>query len=170
MIELLIVIAVLGVLAVAVLSAINPIEQINRGRDTGSRSDAEQLLSGTDRYNAVQQLWPWQTTTLSADAVAWETVDTVTDDDSPAVLILNKLSAGGTEELKLGFINRVSDPAYNDLYMYYNGTPGDSVYVCFLPQSSSFSTDATNRCGNPLPADFPPNACGAPEGDYSCLP
>ncbi|NIT03538.1 prepilin-type N-terminal cleavage/methylation domain-containing protein, partial [Candidatus Saccharibacteria bacterium] len=49
MIELLIVIAVIGILAIAVLAAINPIEQINRGRDTGSRSDAEQLIGAIDR-------------------------------------------------------------------------------------------------------------------------
>lgn len=60
MIELLIVITILGILAVAVLSAINPIEQINRGRDTGSQSDAEQLLSAIDRYNAFQGYYPWQ--------------------------------------------------------------------------------------------------------------
>lgn len=59
MIELLVVIAVLGVLAAAVLSAINPIEQINKGRDTGHRSDAEQLLSGVDRYFALHELYPW---------------------------------------------------------------------------------------------------------------
>jgi type II secretory pathway pseudopilin PulG len=60
MIELLIVITILGILAVAVLSAINPIEQINRGRDTGRQSDAEQLLSAIDRYNAFQGYYPWQ--------------------------------------------------------------------------------------------------------------
>lgn len=60
MIELLIVITILGILAVAVLSAINPIEQINRGRDTGSQSDAEQLLSAIERYNAFQGFFPWQ--------------------------------------------------------------------------------------------------------------
>ncbi len=60
MIELLIVITILGILAVAVLSAINPIEQINRGRDTGRQSDAEQLLSAVDRYNAFQGYYPWQ--------------------------------------------------------------------------------------------------------------
>jgi prepilin-type N-terminal cleavage/methylation domain-containing protein len=60
MIELLIVITILGILAVAVLSAINPIEQINRGRDTGSQSDSEQLLSAIDRYNAFQGFFPWQ--------------------------------------------------------------------------------------------------------------
>ena len=44
MIELLVVISILGILAVIVLAAINPLEQINRGRDTASRSDAEQLF------------------------------------------------------------------------------------------------------------------------------
>ena len=58
MIELLVVIAVLGILAAAVLSAINPIEQINKGRDTGHRSDAEQLLSAVDRYFALHELYP----------------------------------------------------------------------------------------------------------------
>lgn len=60
MIELLVVISILGILAVAVLSAINPIEQINRGRDTRSRSDAEQLVTSIERYNAFQQYYPWQ--------------------------------------------------------------------------------------------------------------
>jgi prepilin-type N-terminal cleavage/methylation domain-containing protein len=62
MIELLIVIAVLGILAVAVLASINPIEQINRGRDTGSRGDAEQLISAIDRYYAAKGYYPWMTT------------------------------------------------------------------------------------------------------------
>ncbi|EKD87098.1 MAG: hypothetical protein ACD_37C00044G0003, partial [uncultured bacterium] len=38
LIELLIVITILGILATAVLAAINPLEQISRGRDTGSKS------------------------------------------------------------------------------------------------------------------------------------
>src|SRR3972149_6448515 len=59
MIELLIVIAILGILAVAVLASINPIEQINRGRDTGSRSDAEQLISAIDRFYAAKGYYPW---------------------------------------------------------------------------------------------------------------
>src|SRR3989339_899005 len=72
MIELLIVIAILGILAVAVLAAINPIEQINRGRDTGSRSDSEQLLSAIDRFYASQGYYPWRTAAddLEADGSA----------------------------------------------------------------------------------------------------
>ncbi len=61
LVELLIVIAILGILSTAVLSAINPVEQINRGRDTGTNSDAEQLLSAAQRFNANQGYFPWQT-------------------------------------------------------------------------------------------------------------
>ena|SRR3989344_4546822 len=61
LVELLIVIAILGILSTAVLSAINPVEQINRGRDTGTQSDAEQLLGAVQRFNANQGYFPWQT-------------------------------------------------------------------------------------------------------------
>src|SRR3990167_838952 len=72
LIELLIVIAVLGILAVAVLAAINPIEQINRSRDTGSRSDAEQLISAIDRYYATNGYYPWMTGASSNNTdVGW---------------------------------------------------------------------------------------------------
>ncbi|RJQ37040.1 type II secretion system protein [Candidatus Microgenomates bacterium] len=61
LIELLIVIAILGILSTAVLSAINPIEQLNRGRDTGTQSDAEQLIGAITRFNASNGFYPWQT-------------------------------------------------------------------------------------------------------------
>ena len=59
MIELLVVISVIGILAVAVLSSINPIEQINKGRDTRTRTDAAQLINAVDRYFSIQESYPW---------------------------------------------------------------------------------------------------------------
>lgn len=44
LIELLVVIAVIGVLAAMVLIAINPLDQIARGRDAGRKSDLSQLV------------------------------------------------------------------------------------------------------------------------------
>jgi len=196
MIELLIVIAVLGVLAVAVLSAINPIEQINRGRDTGSRSDAEQLLSAIDRYNAAQLIWPWQCASDSPDAIdplklvdaAWVDVVGPTGCTASGCSVLGKLSvpipadpAGcvGTDEIKQTFVVRLTNERANNLHVFYRGDAGDSVYVCFNPQSGSFSDEATRRCddvANPPPDDFPPGACAAcPEDagdnkDCICLP
>ncbi|HZZ98676.1 MAG TPA: type II secretion system protein [Candidatus Saccharimonadia bacterium] len=70
LIELLVVISVIGVLAVAVLSAINPIEQINKGRDTGARSDAAELINADDRYFATQEIYPWNNTSLACSGAA----------------------------------------------------------------------------------------------------
>ena len=178
MIELLIVIAVLGILAVAVLAAINPIEQINRGRDTGSRSDAEQLLSAIDRFYASQGYYPWQTgaTDTASEDLAWTSAASIAD--LSAENMLAKLSSGGTAEIKTSFVERVSDPTYNSLYVYNQGTQGDSTYVCFLPKSGSFAEEASTRCvdtdGSGLPDDIDNTTrgiiCGTDTDQYICLP
>ncbi|EKD80486.1 MAG: hypothetical protein ACD_40C00076G0006 [uncultured bacterium] len=181
MIELLIVIAVLGILAVAVLASINPIEQINRGRDTGSRSDAEQLISAVDRFYAAKGFYPWMTNGASINSTTDSTGTPSTGNllllDAPATLvgadgggidILDLLSAGGTAELKASFTSRIVDPsAPNYLSIYNSGVSGESTYVCFVPKSASFREEAWNRCsaGTPralntsLPSDFPTDAC-----------
>jgi len=165
MIELLIVIAVLGILAVAVLSAINPIEQINRGRDTSSKSDAEQLLSAIDRYNASRGLWPWQDDSSDPPAVTWGQV-TATYPRGSACAMLTNLSTStdpncpGTDEVKSAFVNRVTSTKSNALFIEYGGSTGDSVYVCFNPQSGSFKKEADDRCSSP-PTGYPATACGS---------
>lgn len=200
MIELLIVIAVLGILAVAVLAAINPIEQINRGRDTGSRSDAEQLLSASDRYYASKGYYAWTSGANSLNVMITGgsgSTAVLTKLNSQTVQVgndvqqmLNNLSTGGASELKASFIARVTDPTYNFLSIYNNGVSGSSTYLCFVPKSASFREEAWNRCSNAthnglnasLPVDFPPTACpntgacataataDAAVGCYICLP
>lgn len=176
MIELLIVIAVLGVLAVAVLSAINPIEQINRGKDTGSRSDAEQLLSAIDRYYTTQGVYPWQEDSAAEDALAWTAATAVADGATDPVTMLSKLAATtGAAEIKQSFVTRISGANYNSLYLYFRGNNGDSTYVCFQPDSGAFALEASTRCGTAgagLPTDLLPVAdpvCVAGE-EYICLP
>jgi len=151
MIELLIVIAVLGVLATAVLSAINPIEQINRGRDTGSRSDSEQLLSAFDRYYTTQELYPWQTKAGAPgdEPVPWQVVDNTWTDGTTSVL--SKLSSGGTAELKTSFTTRINGlAAVYKLRVHHsvNANPSNqnSAFVCFQARSGSFKAEALDRC------------------------
>lgn len=192
MIELLIVIAILGILAVAVLSAINPIEQINRSRDTGTRSDAEQLISAIDRYYAFNGYYPWQT---GAADTANRDIDWIRFEDSNSVVdsggdckVAEKLGTAstpgcsGADELKQSFLDRVSAPSYNSLYIYNDGTQGSSTYACFAPQSSAFVEEVLQRLdpdGNATldnyPADYPADdaidnpQCG-PSGNCVCLP
>ncbi len=167
MIELLIVIAVLGVLAVAVLATINPIEQINRGRDTGSRGDTEQLLSAIDRYNANTGLWPWQDAAVDDPALAWMTLTAAAPATPNGCAMLGLLSTSadpacpGTDEIKAAFVTRLVAAKSNALYMEYGGATGQSVYICFNPQSVAFQKQADDRCTAGLPTDFPANACGA---------
>lgn len=175
LIELLIVIAVLGVLAVAVLSAINPIEQINRGKDTGSRSDAEQIIGAIDRYYTSKGYYPWMVTADSADPnyvspnLAWQPIET----DVGTQNILENLSTS-TGEIKSSFVNRLESTGYNTLYIYNGWTaalPTASTYVCFGPKSKSFVDEAEVRCTQVATLlDYPaPDACVA-DNEYSCLP
>lgn len=173
MIELLIVIAVLGILATAVLAAINPIEQINRGRDTGSRSDAEQLISAIDRFYATKGFYPWMSGANSLNTSTFIDPDTDTGfvelDGTTAlggdgVDMLAGLSTGGSSELKASFVSRVTDPTTNRLSIYNNGVSSSSTYVCFKPKSNAFREEAWTRCSidnggrtinTALPDDYP---------------
>jgi len=185
LIELLIVIAVLGILAVAVLSAINPIEQINRSRDTGMRSDSEQLIGAIDRYYASRQYYPWNadgndtSTPLGTALVQITSASVPVSGGEP---LLENLSSGGTAELKDSFVNRITG-SQKSLYIYNRQTAGDSTYVCWIPYSASFRDEAWKRCTDPagLPDDFPSDACPVANctsaasadtatGCYSCLP
>lgn len=174
MIELLIVIAVIGILAVAVLAAINPIEQINRGHDTGSLSDAEQWIGAIDRYYTAHGYYPWmigETDTTELPR-AWGPADLVVDSNGCNILTKLGVTVGactGSDEIKLSFSNRVSATDYNDLYLYLGSNPGDSAYLCFAPKSGSFSTEAGDRCAGTLPADFPSDACGNTLGECGTL-
>lgn len=148
MIELLIVIAVLGILAVAVLAAINPIEQINRGKDTGNRSDSEQLLSATDRFYTTIGYYPWRSSpTLGTDAQVWTRINALTAwQDNAGANVLDKLSAGGTAEIKSAFVSRIIGTGYNYLWVYNGGLPGNSTYICFNGLSGAFQTEGSERC------------------------
>ena len=183
MIELLIVIAVLGILAVAVLSAINPIEQINRGRDTGGRSDAEQLLSAIERFYTMRGYYPWQEDADDPDSsLPWTKVDDVSDGTTTMLAKLSGETAAtaGTAELNTSFVEKVSDDtSYQPsmLYLFKDAADEDSVYVCFDPDSGAFNAEAVTRCedtsGSGLPTDLQDIAatiCGDETDSYICLP
>lgn len=67
LIELLVVIAILGVLAGGVLVAINPLEQLARGRDAGRKTTVDQL------GKAVQSFYTSQSAVYPATGPDWMT-------------------------------------------------------------------------------------------------
>jgi prepilin-type N-terminal cleavage/methylation domain-containing protein len=83
LIELIIVIGVLGVLAAALLVAIDPLEQLARGRDSGRLSSVTQLGRAFQAYAAGQNL-----SAFPAGSVTWQ--DTlVNSGDVKAAIIVN---------------------------------------------------------------------------------
>ena len=80
--------------------------------------------------------------------------------------MLDNLSVGdspscpGTDEVKAAYVNRLTSESSNALYVGYTEDTGNSVYVCFNPQSGSFKKEADDRCVS-SPSDFPSEACGS---------
>jgi prepilin-type N-terminal cleavage/methylation domain-containing protein len=70
LIEILIVIALLGVLAVALLATIDPLEQIRKGNDSKTESIIAELQGAFQRYYATRQEFPWQATNPSGVALS----------------------------------------------------------------------------------------------------
>jgi len=147
LIELLIVIVIIGILSVAILSAINPIEQINKATDQGKKSDSAELLNALERYFVTFQKYPWDkvtgatiptvaapTTAATALGVAMTWIGVATGDSDGASLV-------GTNELKPEFARRTS---LKDLRVFVYlpsgsvGAENNLVRICFVPTSKNF--------------------------------
>ena len=125
LIELLIVIVILGILATAILSAINPIEQIRKANDAGKKSDAAELLNAYERYYTTFQAYPWvaaaPTTPVLANAAGAFVSELVTKN-----------------EVKPEFARRTN---LGLLYVTQDAT--SLVHICFLPESATSKAVAT---------------------------
>jgi prepilin-type N-terminal cleavage/methylation domain-containing protein len=165
LIELLVVITLIGILAVAVLSALNPIEQINKARDAGKRADASQLLTALDRYFASNSKFPWNNYDSHNASVDIEFAGTgemigvgVCGDADPAddgtggdATDDTQTDAGGcipnqegylisTEEVKEQFGRRPyfkSTAVETDKLYVYKAAADPSVSICFVPSSKA---------------------------------
>ncbi len=151
LVELLIVIGLLGAIALIVISAINPIEQSNRTRDTRFRTDGGQIISAIDRFFASQSRFPWEActgsscpyTTGSDDPFGFvsaghEGVGLCAEDCSTDGILISN------DELKTefrgrDFIKSVTAPQDSsgqlDKKLFIGKAEGssESVYACFIP-------------------------------------
>lgn len=152
LVELLIVIALLGVLAAAVLAAINPLEQANRARDTRMRSDASQLLASIDRYFVTQDKFPWVGTGSGFVANNDTSFGFANAIGEPVGLCGANCTLDGAlinnNELKTEFRNRdfiVKGAATDTEALYIGKASGasSSVYSCWVPKSKSDRQKAT---------------------------
>lgn len=149
LVELLIVIALIGVLAVAVLAAINPLEQLNRARDTGMESDASQLLAAIDRYYASQEKFPWVPAEVANNDAAYGFVSAqqtgvgvcgATCGADGSLLVALELKS---EFRNRKFITTTDTTGTELLYVGKKTGASSSVYACWVPKSRSNRVKAT---------------------------
>lgn len=160
LVELLIVIALLGVIATIVIAAINPIEQANRASDAGLKSDSSQIVSAIQRYYATHDVFPWNTAACGTnggtqclyggthsvdDAFPFLRADDPSAGICGAVPASCKTSAVMGEliaalELQKTFLNKSWINASSNQYRLWVGKAqgaSSGVFVCWSPKSNS---------------------------------
>lgn len=176
LVELLIVITLLGTIAAAVLSAINPLEQAARARDAGLKTDAEQVISAIERYFVATSAFPWGTANTGLDYTdaKMEAVG-ICDGNPPTDPNTSDCTADGdlikADELRREFRNRrflKATGATDKLWAAKGATPSDSVYACFVPQSKAEREKAEQL--SQAPAGFNDSYTGGATGWASGVP
>jgi prepilin-type N-terminal cleavage/methylation domain-containing protein len=140
LVELLIVIALLGALAIGLIGALDPFEQLKKGTDTGTRDLVNQVQTAVLRYYATTSEMPW-TTAATFEAQILSGTDL-------AEGIGNMIKAG---EMKSNFED-IYSTKYDEVFVTY--IPGNeigmtaqsvTVKVCYVPQSKSFQVEKNTK-------------------------
>lgn len=167
LIELLIVIALLGALAVALLAALDPLEQIRKGTDTGVRNTVAELHGGAIRYSALKGgVLPF---TIVDNTTNWAAA---TSPDGSG-FIQNIIDSG---ELKTDFF-KLAGTQLNRIFITGVNGPNDyKVAVCYAPQAKSFRLDDNTKFGSAdgeptelTATDQCPTATGTIAGGLECF-
>ncbi|MFH0749865.1 MAG: type II secretion system protein [Candidatus Gottesmanbacteria bacterium] len=136
LVELLIVIALLGALAIGLIGALDPFEQLKKGTDTGTRDLVNQVQTAVLRYYATTNKMPWP------EADEFESTDLETGPLPTA--IINMITAG---EMKSNF-NEIYSGQLNKVWVSYvkmSDTSSVQVRVCYAPGSKSFQVDPATK-------------------------
>jgi len=143
LVELLIVIALLGALAIGLIGALDPFEQLKKGTDTGTRDLVNQVQTAVLRYYATTNQFPWDSTpALSAGFTAKEMGITDFNDS------ISKMVVAG--ELKSNFRDIYGTKLQQIVVTYIPSGLAQSatVVACYQPQSKSFLVDPNTKYSN----------------------
>ncbi|GIW63378.1 MAG: hypothetical protein KatS3mg091_180 [Patescibacteria group bacterium] len=159
LIELLIVIALLGALAVGLLAAVDPFEQLKKGRDTSTRNTAAEFYGASIRYYAQRSRFAWDETTTPL------ATGTVTSLNNLTEAISLMADAG---ELKEDFVELAGTGNLSRISLYYETS--QKLVVCFQPESKSFRNDANTKY-NQFGVVQPTSVCPDPNSTscYYCF-
>jgi len=149
--ELLIVIGVLGILAVGLLAAIDPFEQLKKARDTNMRNASTELLQSLQRFYTTHGSFPWDMEMYEDICGTGPTqpMEGLGDITTAAMSIQNPdvstclvQSLSNDGELKETFMGGVGG---TDIYIGADPEDKSDLVVCFAPTSKSFMDDPVTK-------------------------
>lgn len=129
LVELLIVIVIIGLLSVALFTAINPIEQQRRGQDTAAKGVVTQLHQALTSYYVNNSQFPWAASAMNG----------VTLTNMSAHISTMKTSG----DINATFENRAAN--YLDKITVTSDAGSDIVKICFAPVSSGVKKEANTK-------------------------
>jgi prepilin-type N-terminal cleavage/methylation domain-containing protein len=144
LVELLIVIALLGALAIGLIGAIDPFEQLKKGQDTGTRNTVSEVQSAVIRYYALKGRMPWCTQASGDTCSPFPDGTKLSDmNGSPAAEDVGTAltTIVNTGELKDTFATAQS----KELDKVFVTGDLETVKVCYAPVSKSFRADDNTK-------------------------
>lgn len=157
LVELLIVIALLGALAIGLIGAIDPFEQLKKGTDTGTRDIVNQVQTSIIRYYAVKNAMPF-----ASDPTQNTLAQAPMDAAIAAIIATGELRTDFTE-IHAGDLSKI--------WVTGTGAPGTgeqpTAIVCYLPASKSFQADLNTKYTISGGAQ-PPGFCKSEGGTNDC--
>lgn len=169
--EILIVVVIIGLLAVGLIAAIDPIESIRKSSDTNIQVNAQNLQNAMSLYYAREGVMPWSasspcdanggTSGTAPDGGDNSRVATAADTLNPCVTAL--ITSG---DLKASYLSSLSS---NGMRLYMTGSTNvgyeSRISICFQPQSKQFKKQTNSAVRAPVDA----YAVAAPgTGTYWC--
>ena len=121
--ELVVAIALFGLLAFAVIYAIDPVERAKQDRDELYKEQAKSILEAVEKYAIKEGRMPWIESEVGA--LAWTRIQ------SERVGLQNLVEEG--------LLSSSNEP--EGVYLGKGKRPEDQVYACFIPESRALRVD-----------------------------
>ena len=172
LVELLIVIAILGILAVGLLIALDPVEQTRRATDATVLRSASDVKGAIERYYTGKLYFPWCT---SASPAGGCTTIASCPAASATAYLLNTAcgTAVLTELVNTGELKTTLPTSMTTVINLVLGAGATSYFVNFNPVSKSYDVNTNTRYTNSICTILGNGTGGAclttPNSCYFCL-
>lgn len=143
LIELLVVLGILGILAAALLAAINPVEQLNKAQDTSLKNTATQFQNAVVQYYSTHNSLPWSVAGANCYNAGGGTLNKV--QLSTLNTCIADLVADGDLKASFQTVTNLTN-VYVTNPNPQTGNATDTI-SCFKPQSQSQQTDTLTKYG-----------------------